>query len=192
MRMTPQFMRVSRMIRDISADDILTGNKKTNLRQLVEDKLHEQGGSVSEIRFREIGTTPVDLNMLELKTVQYETTVSKELFLEWVTPDNDIVGFLRLSLPSPEALERYGSQLPVELGEAMIREVHVYGFAAKITGTSASAQHHGLGKALIEQAATLAHDAGYRHLNVISAIGTREYYRKLGFEDHGLYQRRPL
>ena len=38
----------------------------------------------------------------------------------------------------------------------------------------------------------MARDAGYRRINVISAVGTREYYRHLGFEDHGLYQQRKL
>ena len=123
-----------------------------------------------------------------MKAVTYETTVSAEVFLQWVTPDNNIVGFLRLSLPFPSALERYSGQLPILPGEAMIREVHVYGFATKISGISASAQHHGLGKALIEKAASLAKEARYERLNVISAVGTREYYRKLGFADNGLYQ----
>ena len=192
MRVTPGYTRVSRMIRDISADDILVGNKKTNLRQLVEANLDEKAGAIEEIRFREIGTQAVDLETLSLKSISYETTISKELFLQWVTPDNGIVGFLRLSLPKPSALALYAGQLPIRPGEAMIREVHVYGFAAKISGSSASAQHHGLGKALIEKAAIIANEAGYHYLNVISAIGTREYYRRLGFEDNGLYQRRHL
>lgn len=188
MEATPEYMRVSRMIRDISADDILVGNKKTNLRQIVEERLRCQASEIHEIRLREIGTSPVDLETLSMKAVAYETTVSTEVFLQWVTPDNSIVGFLRLSLPRPSALERYSGQLPILPGEAMIREVHVYGFATKISGISASAQHHGLGKALIEKAASLAKEAGYGRLNVISAVGTREYYRKLGFADNGLYQ----
>ena len=192
MEITPEFARVSRMIRDISADDILVGNKKTNLRQLVEKRLATRPNSVKEIRFREIGTSTVDLESLSMKTTTYETTVSTEAFLQWVTPENGIAGFLRLSLPFPSAFERYSSQLPTRPGEAMIREVHVYGFAARISGESSSAQHHGLGRALIDEASSIAKEAGYERLNVISAVGTREYYRKLGFEDNGLYQTKQL
>ena len=192
MRVTPPFTRVSRMIRDISAKDILVGNKKTNLRQLVDEKLAKDHAPVSEIRFREIGTEPVSLDDLHLDDVTYETTATREHFLQWVTPDNRIVGFLRLSLPRAEALERYKSMIPIRRGEAMIREVHVYGFATRIDEQGTSAQHHGLGRKLVERACDIAHDAGYHAVNVISAIGTREYYRKLGFEDSGLYQQKPL
>ncbi len=184
---TAPYTRVSRMIRDISAKDILVGNKKTNLRQIVDEALAAQAACVREIRFREIGTGDVDLETLELDVVAYETTATDERFLQWVTPSGEIVGFLRLSLPRPEALARYGG-LPIAPGEAMIREVHVYGFATAVDAQGASAQHHGLGRALVKHACAIARDAGYDHVNVISAVGTREYYRRLGFADNGLYQ----
>ena len=74
----------------------------------------------------------------------------------------------------------------------MIREVHVYGKVAQLHGEGQNAQHRGLGKALVERACEIAVEAGYRTINVISAIGTRGYYARLGFEQTGLYQRRPL
>ena len=74
----------------------------------------------------------------------------------------------------------------------MIREVHVYGRASSLHKAGTSAQHRGLGKQLIERACQIAHENGYRKINVISAIGTREYYRSLGFVDNGLYQQRVL
>ena len=74
----------------------------------------------------------------------------------------------------------------------MIREVHVYGRASGLHTSGTSAQHRGLGKKLIERASELAREAGYTKLNVISAIGTRPYYRNLGFVDNGLYQQKPL
>ena len=192
MKATPAFTRVSRMIRDISAQDILVGNKKTNLRQLVEERLHAEQAPIAEIRYREIGTEEVDLSELTLDELVYETTATTEHFLQWLTPEGKIAGFLRLSLPHPDALQRYGSDVPIFPGEAMIREVHVYGFATRIDTSGASAQHHGLGRSLVERAAEIALDAGYNALNVISAIGTRAYYRKLGFADNGLYQQRKL
>ena len=82
--------------------------------------------------------------------------------------------------------------LPAPIGCAMIREVHVYGFAAQIAKSGQSAQHHGLGSALVERACAIASETGFDAINVISAVGTRDYYRKLGFTDNGLYQTRRL
>ena len=189
---TPPFMRISRMIRDISARDILVGNKKTNLRQLVEERVGNSNENVREIRFREISTHGAEVDALEMVEEAYATTATDERFLQWVTPDNRIAGFLRLSLPREEALDRWRDELPVHAGEAMIREVHVYGFATHIDEDGYAAQHQGLGRALVERACAIARDAGYRRINVISAVGTRGYYRKLGFYDNGLYQQRVL
>ena len=177
---TPAYTRISRMIRDISATDIVAGNRKTNLRQMVEARIAQQGSRPDEIRMREVATNDVDLASLRLDCISYRTTVSEEHFLQWVTDENRIAGFLRLSLPS-------------QRDEAMIREVHVYGRVAGLGAEAqGAAQHAGLGKQLVEEACHQAAEAGYGAINVISAIGTRGYYRKLGFEDAGLYQRRNL
>ena len=74
----------------------------------------------------------------------------------------------------------------------MIREVHVYGKVAALHRTGEGTQHLGLGRALVEEACAQAAAAGYTAINVISAVGTRVYYRNLGFKDAGLYQKRPL
>ncbi|MRX80127.1 elongator complex protein 3 [Enorma shizhengliae] len=196
---TPAYCRVSRMIRDFSSGDIMAGNKKPNLRQMVESRLRarceQTGESVQEIRFREIATSEVDVRALRLEVVPYETPATSERFLQWVTPEGRIAGFLRLSLPRAAAVEVLASELraagfepPVQPGEAMIREVHVYGMAARVGEEGGAAQHHGLGRKLVERACGLAREAGYERINVISAVGTREYYRHLGFYDHGLYQ----
>ena len=190
---TPAFCRISRMIRDFSSDDIMVGNKKPNLRQLVELRLRErEEGSVQEIRYREISTGGADLSQLTLETVEYQTAATDERFLQWVTPAGKIAGFLRLSLPDQSLVAESADELPIAAGEAMIREVHVYGMAAQVGEAGDAAQHHGLGRALVERACALARDAGYARINVISAVGTREYYRHLGFTDHGLYQQREL
>ena len=190
---TPAFCRISRMIRDFSSDDIMVGNKKPNLRQLVELRLRErEEGSVQEIRYREISTGGADLSQLTLETVEYQTAAADERFLQWVTPVGKIAGFLRLSLPDQSLVAESADELPIAAGEAMIREVHVYGMAAQVGEAGDAAQHHGLGRALVERACELAREAGYARINVISAVGTREYYRHLGFTDHGLYQQREL
>lgn len=204
---TPAFCRVSRMIRDFSSGDIMAGNKKPNLRQMVEERLARAsaagGEPVREIRYREIATSEVDVDALALNVVPYETSSTDERFLQWVTPEGRIAGFLRLSLPKHEAVAELAAELfdsstpstPVPIinaDEAMIREVHVYGMATRVGEDGAAAQHHGLGRRLIECACDLARAAGYERINVISAVGTREYYRMLGFHDHGLYQQRSL
>ena len=74
----------------------------------------------------------------------------------------------------------------------MIREVHVYGKVAGLHRTGDGAQHLGLGKQLIKTACDIAKSNGYAKINVISSVGTREYYRALGFTESGLYQQMPL
>ena len=194
---TPSFCRVSRMIRDFSSNDIVAGNKKPNLRQMVERRLSETGQvRVREIRYREIGSDAPDPDELELDVVAYETPTSEERFLQWVTPEGKIAGFLRLSLPDQgfvvECAKHCGDDAPVGLREAMIREVHVYGVAARVGQEGVAAQHRGLGRSLVARACELAREAGFERINVISAVGTREYYRSLGFADHGLYQQKAL
>ena len=177
---TPAYVRISRMIRDISSADIVAGNKKTNLRQMVEQSLGPHRNEVREIRMREVAGSDVDAAELRLDCVSYATTTTDERFLQWVGSQNRIAGFLRLSMPR-------------EGDVAMIREVHVYGRVAGLgLSESGGAQHVGLGRALVERACVLARDAGFVGIRVISSVGTRNYYRALGFEDDGLYQRREL
>lgn len=193
---TPPFIRVSRMIRDFSAGDIAAGNKKGNLRQAVDRRVERicsaTEAQVREIRTREIGTGSVKRDALIMTCHPYRTTVTSERFLEWVAPDGKIAGFLRLSLPDAAFVSAHADELPVEPGDAMIREVHVYGKVAGLGDAGHAAQHTGLGRALVERACEMASLAGYRRINVISSIGTREYYRRLGFADNGLYQQRQL
>jgi len=112
--------------------------------------------------------------------------------LQWITLDNRIAGFLRLSLPEGDYIRTNQVSLPVCVGEAMIREVHVYGQVAELQTVGENAQHIGLGKKLITQACQIAREHGFERINVISSVGTREYYRNLGFEDKELYQQMPL
>ena len=189
---TPPFTRISRMIRDISAHDIMTGNKKENLRQLVDLELAKRPQPVQEIRSREIAFGAAANDELSLSEIAYETTNTHEVFLQWVAPGNRIAGFLRLSMPNADYIDAHVTALPIDAGEAMIREVHVYGRVAGLHQGGENAQHRGLGRMLIERACDIARENGYTAINVISAIGTRGYYRKQGFTDNGLYQQRSL
>ena len=196
---TPPYVRISRMIRDISATDILVGNKHTNLRQMVEQELaaEDVARRVQEIRFREINQQQVRAAELTLQDFTYTTAVSEEHFLQWVTADNKIAGFCRLSLPHWDKLtagtcDVTANELLVQPGQAMIRELHVYGQALSLGSEGMSAQHQGLGQKLLAKASSIAAEAGYTSLNVISSIGTRSYYRAQGFTDAGLYQQKAL
>ena len=196
---TPPYVRISRMIRDISATDILVGNKHTNLRQMVEQELaaEDVANRVQEIRFREINQQQVRATELTLQDFTYTTAVSDEHFLQWVTADNKIAGFCRLSLPHWDKLtagtcDVTANELLVQPGQAMIRELHVYGQALSLGSEGMSAQHQGLGQKLLAKASSIAAEAGYTSLNVISSIGTRAYYRAQGFSDTGLYQQKSL
>ena len=196
---TPPYVRISRMIRDISATDILVGNKHTNLRQMVEQELTSEdvASRVQEIRFREINQQQVSAAELTLQDFVYTTAVSDEHFLQWVTTDNKIAGFCRLSLPhwdklTAGACDVTSNELLVQPGQAMIRELHVYGQALSLGSEGMSAQHQGLGQKLLAKASSIAAEAGYTSLNVISSIGTRAYYRAQGFTDAGLYQQKAL
>ena len=196
---TPPYVRISRMIRDISATDILVGNKHTNLRQMVEQELATEDVTirVQEIRFREINQQQVSAAELTLQDFVYTTAVSDEHFLQWVTADNKIAGFCRLSLPHWDKLiagacDVTANELLVQPGQAMIRELHVYGQALSLGSEGMSAQHQGLGQKLLAKASSIAAEAGYTSLNVISSIGTRAYYRAQGFTDAGLYQQKAL
>ena len=196
---TPPYVRISRMIRDISATDILVGNKHTNLRQMVEQELaaEDVARRVQEIRFREINQQQVRAAELTLQDFTYTTAVSDEHFLQWVTANNKIAGFCRLSLPHWDKLiagacDITANELLVQPGQAMIRELHVYGQALSLGSEGMSAQHQGLGQKLLAKASSIAADAGYTSLNVISSIGTRAYYRAQGFSDAGLYQQKAL
>ena len=188
-KLTPEYCRLTRVIRDIPGGDIVDGNKVTNFRQLVERELERRGEGSVDIRAREIGVKPVRAGDLRLDETRYASSAGAEIFLQYITAERDIAGFLRLSLPAANE-----APLIEELrGAAMIREVHVYGLALGIGREQRGrAQHAGLGKRLIDRAAEIAAARGYRRLAVISSIGTREYYRARGFGDGALYQFRDL
>ena len=187
LRLTPPYCRVTRVIRDIPGTDIVEGNKLTNFRELAEGDLDRRGIDTQEIRSREVRLRDVEDAALSLKGIEYETSVGREHFLQFTTADGQLAAFLRLSLPTE----------PVPIDEiatsAMIREVHVYGVVVGLgERQEGRSQHLGLGTRLIERAAELAQEAGFSELAVISSVGTREYYRRLGFEDGEMYQRKGL
>ena len=182
---TPPYCRLTRVVRDIPGTDIVDGNRLTNFREIVELEIERRGDRLVDIRSREIRDGTVQRRDLGLEAIDYRTSSGHEIFLQFVDPAGRLAGFLRLALPDQTA--------PVAeiAGSALIREVHVYGRLVEIGARDAGrSQHLGLGTALIDRAETLAARAGFSDLAVISSVGTREYYRGLGFRDGALYQHR--
>jgi elongator complex protein 3 len=184
---TPEYCRLTRIIRDIPSTDIVVGNKKTNFRQIAQQHIENLGTDMNDIRSREIRDAVVDESAMRLIEVPYETSIGKEIFIQFVVPGDGepskIVAFLRLSLPTEKAF------IDELIDSALIREIHVYGRTTAIsTRNDAQPQHSGLGTQLIERAKKIASEHGYKKMSVISAIGTKEYYRKKGFSDGALYQ----
>jgi|688.fasta_scaffold28847_4 elongator complex protein 3 len=293
---TPEYCRLTRIIRDIPSPDIVVGNKFTNFREMAEKELERKKLIKKDIRSREIKNQQVTRDEIELKVITYQVQTGTEKFLQFVTKDNKICGFLRLSLPNydeignqnslnsdPLAMGNTDSQItnspllakgwtavvsesnqPVETttnkdktkiplsqrggtegdgvfsgtssvnkanlndnptetnrnfqeeleflaktkpakiqfqhpflpelsNSAIIREVHVYGQTVSLGDKNeGKAQHLGLGTELLKAAEKIANQIGYPKIAVISAIGTREYYQKRGFELEGLYQTKEI
>ena len=191
---TPRYVRVNRVIRDIPAGHVVAGSTLSNLREVVERHLAATGRRSQDIRSREVRGGRVDAESLALDDLIYETRGGTEHFLSAVTPDDRLAGFLRLSLPSADA--RNWHDLEALDAAAIIREVHVYGPVAPLqtrsAGQAGDAQHVGVGARLIAAAEDQARAAGYARLAVISAIGTRDYYIRHGFEPDNLYLTKTL
>lgn len=185
---TPAYCRITRMLRDIPAQDIVAGNIKSNFRQIAEAQVKKEGVEIKEIRSREIRRHSFDEKKINLSKIKYQTSVSNEYFLQFTIVieggEEKILAFLRLSLPKGKK-----HWYPGLKDSALIREIHVYGQALALGGEAKGrAQHLGLGSRLIGEARKIAQKAGYKKLAVISAIGTKEYYRSRDFTNGDLYQ----
>jgi elongator complex protein 3 len=121
----------------------------------------------------------VDLDGLHLETIVYPTRGAEERFLSLATEDDRLAAYLRLSLPVREAPD---PGLPDLVGAARVRELHVYGQSLPMgEAPNGEAQHAGLGAKLMVLAEAEARERGFRRIAVIAALGTRDYYRRLGY-----------
>ena len=142
--------------------------------------MESRGLKCNCIRCREIGRHPEDFDKVpELIVDKYKASEGDEYFISYET-ENAIWGLLRLRIPSspPSNLE----------GSALVRELHVFGKQVPIGKKSEkSAQHHGLGRSLMAKAEEIAKNLGMDSVNIISGVGVRKYYEKLGYTLHGAY-----
>ncbi len=201
----PPYTRINRLFRDIPAHHIEAGVKTSNLREVVHKELARRGERCGCIRCREVRRQQVREDALRLKVSTYSTDLTDEYFLQFVVaedeenrPDADnlerapLAGFLRLSLPkSPLAGSR--AFLDEIQGNALIREVHVYGPALAIgNAEDGAAQHVGIGTRLLDEARRISRQAGFSRISVIAATGTQAYYASRGFESGQLYMTGPV
>jgi elongator complex protein 3 len=181
----PRYCRVNRIVRDIPSPHVVAGNKRSSLRQDVHAEMARRGTRCDCIRCREVREERVVPASLHLDDLVYHPEKAEEHFLSFVTPEDRITGFLRLSLPDPDSPI---TGLPELDHAALIREVHVYGQSLAVGAEkSGAAQHSGLGTRLLAEAERLAVEKGFRRMAVISAVGTRQYYLERGFERGDLY-----
>lgn len=181
----PVYCRINRVIRDIPSTNVVEGNRRTSLRMDVQEEMKRRGTKCKCIRCREVRGTQVEAQTLRLDDLTYPTDSAEEHFISFVSPDDQLAGFIRLSLPSATSPAVGMTDLD---GAALIREVHVYGqslaVGAEVTG---AAQHAGLGTRLLQQAEQVAAAHGFHRIAVIAAVGTRKYYLERGFERGELY-----
>ncbi len=188
-KFVPRWVRIMRIQRDIPANLIDSGVKRSDLRELVREKLVEKGVECKCIRCREVGHVfrkrgllPKDI---EIKTIEYEASGGKEYFISAEDFEQDIlIGYLRLRIPSKKVFRP-----EIDDSTAIIRELHVYGPEVAI-GKSASSlefQHRGYGKQLLKKAEEIALKNKKDKILVLSGIGAKEYYRSSGYTNAGAY-----
>ncbi len=191
-RIIPPWVRVMRVQRDIPARLIVAGVKKSNLRQLVHQKLAETGERCACIRCREVGHrlavngVKPDLDNVKILSTTYEASEGKEVFLSAEDLENNVlIGYLRLRVPSPKA---HRPEIAV-VHSAIVRELHVYGPLVPVgKHTTGAWQHKGYGAKLLGEAERLAReDYDLEKLLVISALGTKKYYMRFGYTRDGVY-----
>ncbi|MCI4324894.1 MAG: tRNA uridine(34) 5-carboxymethylaminomethyl modification radical SAM/GNAT enzyme Elp3 [Thermoplasmata archaeon] len=187
-RSLPPWVRIQRIQRDIPARLISAGVRAGNLRELALRKLAERGERCRCLRCREPGRrASPDPERFRLQELRYQASQGTEWFLSFDDPETDTVaGFLRLRAPS--------SASPTGLRDPVVRELKVLGPETPIgvrpgPGTY---QHRGFGRALLDRAESIAREEGARRVFVTAAVGTRPYYRALGYERVGAYVAKPL
>ena len=183
-RRLPPWVRIQRIQRDIPARLIAAGVRSSNLRELALERLSRDGAHCRCLRCREAGrrATP-SFDAFRLTEVEYDAAAGRERFFAWEDPGSDTVaGFLRLRFPSSETVG--GLDGPV------IRELKVVGNEVPVGGRgsrSSEYQHRGFGRALLAAAEASVAASGFSRVYVTSAVGTREYYRRYGYERTGAH-----
>jgi elongator complex protein 3 len=191
-KIIPPWIRIMRVQRDIPAPLIIAGVNKSNLRQLVHQKLKEQGIKCRCIRCREAGHRMItdkskpNPDKVKILTTKYMASEGEEIFISAEDTLNDaLIGYLRLRLPSERAHRPELKDQPC----SVVRELHVYGPLVPVGKHLAKAwQHKGYGGMLLNEAENITReDYDLKKILVISALGTKQYYMRFGYQQYGVY-----
>jgi elongator complex protein 3 len=176
--MIPKYVRVARVLRDIPSK-FITAGLKDSLRDIVRERMKQEGIECHCIRCREYGhRTNIGWKTGEprLTRMDYDAAGGKEIFLSYEDENETLFGLLRLRIQAgPVALTGCG-----EKGNtAVIRELHVFGPEVPLSEQKTdAAQHKGLGRALLNEAERIAlEEFGAGWIAVLSGTGAKEYYR---------------
>ncbi len=189
MKNMPPWVRVMRMQRDIPVHFIEAGVKRSDLHNLVDRNMNEMQIKTMEIRSREVGISGENYtNDCKLIRRKYMASNGNEIFLSYENSKNQIIGYLRLRMPSDLAHRK-------ELaGSSIIRELKVLGNVVPVGSNSEKHwQHHGLGMNLVREAERISlEEYDKNRILIISGIGVRNYFRNLGYERLGPYMAKQL
>ncbi|MBY8991274.1 MAG: tRNA uridine(34) 5-carboxymethylaminomethyl modification radical SAM/GNAT enzyme Elp3 [Candidatus Lokiarchaeota archaeon] len=196
----PPYVRIQRIMRDIPANLIEAGCKKSNLRQLIQEKLREMDDTCKCIRCREFGISKrkeiIDensLNEVKLYRKDYKASKGQEIFLSYENQqDNYLIGYLRLRKPS-----EFAHRPELNDGKTMIvREIKVVGeLVPKDMKPNRfnQIQHRGFGKLLMQCAEKIAkEDFDAKKLAVISGIGVKQFFYNMQYNSDGVYVSKAL
>lgn len=187
----PEYVRIMRVQRDIPAEEIVAGVTASNLRELAQAKMKELGLECRCIRCREWGQKTGGRKTIggaNERIKKYVASGGTEYFIALLDrKEGLLIGYLRLRVP----VKPFRPELSGKI--AIVRELKVFGESVPLGETHEKAlQHRGFGKRLIKIAEKTAGDLGLEKIAVMAAIGTKDYYRKLGYEDDGVYMSKKL
>ncbi|MBI2656518.1 tRNA uridine(34) 5-carboxymethylaminomethyl modification radical SAM/GNAT enzyme Elp3 [Candidatus Woesearchaeota archaeon] len=189
----PKWCRIMRVQRDIPTFVTASGVDRTNLRQYVEKICIEKNIKCKCIRCREAGffiksNKKINFNNIQTTVTEYEASQGKEIFIAAEDLANDVLfGFCRLRFPSQFLRDE------ITKDSALIRELHVFSPSVQIgKKDEASFQHKGIGRSLLIKAEEIARQNGKDKMVILSGIGAREYFRKIGYELEGVYMVKDL
>jgi len=180
----PHWTRLTRLFRDIPSKKIKAGSKTLNLREVVKNKMKKKGISCNCIRCREVRERFNPKEKIYLFRKDYKSSKGIEIFLSFENKKRTkLFSYLRLRVNSKEK-----HFIPVLQGASIIREIQTFGMQIPISKKGLGAQHKGMGKKLIKTAEKITKkEFNLKKISVISGIGVREYYRKLGYKLKNTY-----
>ena len=218
----PPFVRIARLVRDVPTSSIMAGPTISNLRQMIahesqcpcircrevksdytirdlpamlrslKEKADYTSLTKNTVSTESENSIAKQAEKIILDRINYDASDGKEIFLQYVSANKKkLFALLRLRIPSENNTQHF---IPALRNSALIREVHTYGKLAQINQHDKnSPQHIGLGKRLMQEAERITKkEYGLKKIVVISGVGVRNYYRKLGYKLQNTYLKKDI